>query len=417
MKFRPEDFLIALEEARRLLKEMPFAEVPHSLKKTRVSSSRKLTPVEARALYRELDRDEDFRRATLENWNAPSLGSADARVAAAVLFLERSNDWESLVQGHLAEVELEEARMETGRLERCLCEAQAQVKALKVQVAEARRLAEEETKRRTDQLGQDLGRARERIGGLAKKLAEEKRKVEYWDKEAQAAWRELDEADRRYDDLRERYSSKMKPGLVQTGVDTGGETGFSRDPLQAARMLDQMVSFWEVGLDSGPDPVSAFDPLEFPPGLDPKSGGAVMWLYYDAPRLTLLVDGYNVAHYWHYHRQIREKPDHQTIEFITNKLDKLARYSVGRHRVNFYLDSRYANGLEPDWDNRFKSGHLNGFYVVDADDGIAEEATRRAGEPVAVITSDNALADRCRQPGAVRLFSEALAEWLANSPV
>ena len=58
MKFHPEDFKPAVEEARRVLKAMPLAEVPHALRKTRSSSSRKMTPLEARDLFRQLENDE-----------------------------------------------------------------------------------------------------------------------------------------------------------------------------------------------------------------------------------------------------------------------------------------------------------------------------------------------------------------------
>ena len=92
-----------------MVKAMPPAEVPHSLRRTRSSSSRKLTPPEARALYRELDRDEGFRRATLEGWEVARFPSADPRAAASVLFLERSEGWESQAQGFLTEIELNEA--------------------------------------------------------------------------------------------------------------------------------------------------------------------------------------------------------------------------------------------------------------------------------------------------------------------
>ena len=236
--------------------------------------------------------------------------------------------------------------------------------------------------------------------------------------ETNAAWDELTDADRRYDELRKRYSLKTKPASARSSVGSGGEVGFSRDPLEAARMLDQMVSFWEVGSDYQPERDEPRPRLmELPTGMDPKSGGAMQWIYYEAPRLTLVVDGWNAAHHWNSHRQVPGKPDQRTIGFITNKLDNLAEYSIGRHQVLFYLDSRHVSGLDPEWDNRFRSGRLTGFYVEDADDAIAREVAGRAGEGVTVITSDNELAERCRIHGAVILASEALSEWMASSPV
>lgn len=418
MSFRPEDFRLALEEARRVIKAMRPDEVPHTLRGTRSSSSRKLTPIEAQALYRELERDLGFRQATLSGWDAGRQNSADPRTAASVLFLERSEGWEYRARGHLAEIERQEARMDADGLRASLKEAQSEVRLLKNQVARQRRLAEESARQRTDQLRGDLSRARERIGELERVVAEKSRESARWERETNAAWDELTEADNRYDELRKRYGLKTKPVPLRSGPGAGGDVGFTRDPLETARMLDQMVSYWEVGSDSPPDQDGPRPSLlEVPPGMDPKSGGAMQWIYYEAPRLILVVDGWNAAHYWNSYRQVPGKPDPRTIGFITNKLDNLAEYSIGRHQVLFYLDSRHVSGLDPDWDNRFRSGRLTGFYVEDADDAIAREAAGREGERLAVITSDNGLADRCRVRGAVILASEALAEWMASSPV
>lgn len=417
MSFQPEHVLVALEEARRLVKAMPVADVPHSLRRTRGSSSRRLTPVEARTLYRELDRDEGLRQATLDSWGPPSLTGADPRTAASVLFLERSENWESEARGHLAEVELGEARAEIRRLMRRGSEMQAEIKSLKSQVAGVRRQAEEEIRCRTERVTQDMARARERIAELDKELADRGRKADYWEREANAAWDDLDEADSRYRDLRERYSAKTRALSVRSDGNDRADVSFSRDPLEAARMLDQLVSFWEVGSDSHPQQVTHSHRLVIPAGFDPKAGGALQWIFFEAPRLNLIVDGWNVAHCWHYHRNIAGKPDAQTKEFITNKLEKLVRYAIGRHRVSLYLDSRFEIGLDPDWAGQFKSRRLTGYYVEDADDAIVIEAAARAGEPVVVITSDNGLAERCQAHGAVRVYSEALSEWMADSPV
>ena len=418
MKFRPEDFRLALEEARRVIKAMRPDEVPHNLRRTRSSSSRRLTPIEAQALFRELERDAGFREATLSGWDAARQKSADPRTAASVLFLERSEGWEFRARGHLAEIERQEAQMDAEGLRASLGEAQSEVRLLKNQLAEQKRLAEKSARLRNDQLRADLSRARDRICQLERQVSEGSRESARWERETNAAWDELTEADRRYDELRKRYSLKTKPVPARSSAIPGGEVGFSRDPLEAARMLDQMVSFWEVGSDSQPErDVPPPKLLELPPGVDPKSGGAMQWIYYEAPRLILVVDGWNVAHYWNSHRHIPGKPDLRTIGFITNKLDNLAEYSIGRHQVLFYLDSRHVTGLDPDWENRFRSGRLTGFYVEDADDAIAREASGRASERVAVITSDNGLAERCRTHGAVILASEALAEWMASSPV
>lgn len=416
MNFRPEDFRPALEEARRLVKDTPPAEVPHSLRRTRGSSSRRMTPVEARTLFRELDRDEVLRRATLDRWGPPPLSDSDPRTAASVLFLERSANWESQARGHLAEVALEESRAEVDRLIRLESDARAEIRSLRHQAEDVRRRADAETRRRTEDLNQDLARARERITKLETELAEQGRQKGYWKREANAAWDDLDLADRRYDDLRERHGSK-RSSSVSPGGPGAADITFRRDPLEAARMLDQMMSFWQVGPDSTPAPAAPEVRLGLPSGVDPRSGEAVKWVFFDAPRSTLVVDGWNVAYYWNYHRKVSEDPDQGTVEFVTNKLDKLARYSVGGHRVSFFLDSRYADGIAADWENRFQSGRLTGYYVENADDAIAEEATRRAGEPVVVITSDKELASRCRVHGAMVVASEGLAEWMAESPV
>ena len=416
MKFRPEHFRKALEEARRLVKTLPPAEVPHTLRRTRGSSSRRMTPVEARTLYRALDGNEDLRQATLSSWDPPSLAEADQRTAASVLFLKRSHRWESAARGILAEIALEKAEGEIEQLKTQERKARAKVASLKEQIEQVRQGAAKEIENRTADSRQDLARARDRIVKLENELAEKGKDARYWETEANAAFNEITLADRRYDDLRDRYRTKKVPAASQDPTNIS-DIGFSRDPLETARMLDHMTSFWEVGSDS-PSPATSHDVTwQLPPGIDPRSGTAVSWLYHDAARSRLVVDGWNVAHYWHYRQGLPVPPERDTVERITNKLAKLAKYSIGEHRVSFYLDSREVNGIDLEWENRFQDGYLTGYYVEDADDAIAEEASRRTGEAVVVITSDKELADRCRVHGAVVLASESLAEWMAESPV
>ena len=420
MKFEPRHFRMALEEARRLVKAMPPAEVPHALRRTRASSSRRMTPVEELTLYRELDRNEEFRQATLDNLGHPSPPDADPRAAVSVLFLERSENWESQTRGYLAEMALEKARAEIERLRKRESDLLAENSAIESRAAEIRRRAEEKIRHDAEERTQTLERARERNAATDKKLEKKGREAEYWEKEARAAWDELSEVDRRYETLRRRYSLKTKPITPPSGAGPGREVGFSRDPLRTARTLDRMVSFWEVGSDPAPPAAAPAPRLELPAGLDPLSGGAVRWIYDDAHRLTLIVDGWNAAFHriYHLHGQNTDRrPDQETVEFVTNKLDKLAQYSFGEHRVRIYLDSKHAGTLALEWENRFRSGRVTGNYVENADDSIAEEARRRAGEPVVVITSDRELADRCREHGAMVLKSEGLAEWMAESPV
>ena len=135
MNFRPEDFRLALEEARRVIKAMRPDEVPHNLRRTRSSSSRRLTPIEAQALYRELERDAGFRKATLSGWDAARENRTDPRTAASVLFLERSENWELEARGYLTEMELGEARDEIRKLKRHESEAQMENRLLKTKLA------------------------------------------------------------------------------------------------------------------------------------------------------------------------------------------------------------------------------------------------------------------------------------------
>jgi predicted RNA-binding protein with PIN domain len=314
-------------------------------------------------------------------------------------------------------VALEDALLKIHSLEERASEAKREVKLLKTQATDARRHSDEMVKRRTEELTEDLARSRQRVIELERRLADKSRETDYWEKEANAAWDDLDEADRRYHDLRERYSSKTKSAVALSESKNQREVGFSRDPLEVARMIDQMVSFWEVGWDLGLRHSEPADALVVPAGFDPKSADALQWIFFEAPRLNLIVDGWNVAHSWHKHQRIVGKPDGRTKELITNKLDKLVRYSVGRHRVSLYLDSRHESSLDPDWGSQFKGARLTGYYVADADDAIVKEVAARAGMAVVVITSDNGLAERCHRHGALRVYSEALTQWMADSPV
>ena len=426
MKSRPDDVRIALEWALAAIKEMPAEQVPHNLRKIRVSSDRRLTRLHERTIHRELDKNPSLRETTLEVLESAApeeviSGTEDPRVRLSRLFLTRPEGWEEDAGRLLTEVHLEDSQEEAASLQRELDGARAEIGKLKKQVKEVRRSAVSQSRRATRQLRETLDRTKKRNRDLEGEISKRHQENHVLDRELEAAFDELTLVDARVEELRklvgkERSASSLSPSAA--GHRRG--EGLTRDPLEAARMLDQMVRFWEVGSDARIERVVKPVRLEIPVGIDPKSGEAVEWVYNDAPRVALVVDGWNVAfhHLYRLHGgNTDRRPDQKTVEFVTNKLDKLARYSIGEHRVRFYLDSEHANGLSPDWGSRFKSGHLTGFYVKDADDAIVVEAKERVGEPVVVITSDNGLAERCEEHGAVRVYSEALAEWMANSPV
>ncbi len=426
MKSRPDDVRLALEWALAAVKAMPAEQVPHNLRRIRVSSARRLTRLHERTIHRELDRNRSLRETTLEVLEsaAPEEVSeaADPRVRISRLFLTRPEGWEEDAGRLLTEVRLEDSREEAASLQKELDGARGEVGKLKKQVKEARRSAVSQSRRATRRLRETLDRTKRRNRDLEGEISRQHQANHDLNRELEASFDELTLVDARVEELRKLVgkersaSSTLSPGAV--GHRRG--EGLTRDPLEAARMLDQMVRFWEVGPDARIERVVKPVRLEIPAGIDPKSAEAVQWVYDDAPRVNLIVDGWNAAfhHIYRLHGgNTDQRPDQKTVEYVTNKLDKLARYSIGEHRVRFYLDSEHANGLSPEWASRFKSGHLTGFYVKDADDAIVVEAKERVGEPVVVITSDNGLAERCEEHGAVRVYSEALAEWMANSPV
>ena len=425
MKFQPEDFRVASEWALLVVKAMPVEQVPHNLRKIRVSSVRRLTPVQERTLYRELDKNEQLRQTTLEvletapSEGAPRSGGRNPRLTASRLFLARPEGWEKDVGHLLTEVKLGDFYEEAVSLKNQLNEARVERDKLKKQVRDIRRSTSAQPHRDTRQLREDLERAKKRNQDLEGEVSKRRQENHRLDKELEAAFDELTLADVRVEELRRLVGRERSAHASSSSSEGNGwwGGGLSRDPLKAARALDQMMSFWEVGSDSVSEGTALSPRLELPPGMDPKSGEAVRWVYDDAPRLTLVVDGWNAAYNWNCHRNLSESPDRSIIRFITNKLQQLAAYSVGRHLVLFYLDSEKVVGLEKEWDSRFKDGRLVGHYVENADDAIADAAAERRGEPVAVITSDNELAERCRAHGAVTLASEALAEWMSNPPV
>lgn len=424
MKYGPEDFQAASEWALLAVKAMSAEQVPHNLRKIRASSNRRLTPVQTRTLYRELNKNEQLRQSTLEVLET-SAGEAgplstdhDPRLTASRLFLARPDGWERDVGRLVTEAKLEDTGEEARILRRRLDEARLEIDKLKKQAKKSQRASSARLRRDTRQLRRDLERSKKRSRDLESELSKQRQANRDLDKELEAAFDELDLADARVKELRrlvgkERSSHSSSPS---TGHD-GRVDGLSRNPLETARMLDQMVSFWEMGQGFDSHPVASSPRLEVPAGIDPKSGDAVRWVYDHAPRLTLVVDGWNAAYHWQYHQNPSKDPDQRTIEFLTNRLDRLARYSVGKHRVSFYLDSEHAKGWNAEGDNRFKNGSLTGRYVEDADNAIVAEAAQRADQPVVVITNDQELTDRCRAHGAVVLDSKALAEWMAYSSV
>ena len=124
MKYGPEDFQAASEWALLAVKAMSAEQVPHNLRKIRASSNRRLTPVQTRTLYRELNKNEQLRQSTLEVLET-SAGEAgplstdhDPRLTASRLFLARPDGWERDVGRLVTEAKLEDTGEEARILRR-----------------------------------------------------------------------------------------------------------------------------------------------------------------------------------------------------------------------------------------------------------------------------------------------------------
>ncbi|CAN5806180.1 hypothetical protein BH23ACT5_BH23ACT5_11890 [soil metagenome] len=383
----------AVDLLRAALRQMDDDDVPANLRSLTDSSARRLPPPLLRRALEELDRSEWLRTETIAH-SPPEPGTA------AAAFLERPRGWESKV-GKLTEAaEISRKLDDAATVERRLAEAVTTIGRLEDRIA---RLQGEVAGAHRD--AKELNRTRLAAAESARRRAEEEsarhaRTVE------EAAGRQarleerLAETETRVEMLRQLLEKERRasPPVDGHGASRGW---FPSDPKGMAVELDRIA----VAVTRPPPTARAVvagrrrSRLRLPGGIRPDRPEAVRLLAGEAP--TWLIDGYNVAFH------LGGGPDATSRARVQAGAARLVSAGAPRSRAVVVFDSAVEESDESG-DRRVRI-----VYAESADEWILE----RAGPGDVVVSSDRRVRDGAERAGALGIWSEALAGWIASSPV
>lgn len=393
--FPPEILALAVEAARRALRDMEDDEVPSRLRPVARSSDRKLTPPATARLIAELEKSEWLRDRAMDQWPEADPEDPDSRAAASALFLGRPEGWESRMSALAAAAREEAAAREAGALRRRIEELEAIVVELEARLGEAVRNAERRVAERTAAAEERAARVAKRLAAVEGELERERRGAGAEQARAARLASELAEADRRIDELRALVARERS----RRGEGPSGDSwSWARArPADLGRMLDQMQAALsmapvERGREQTPSP-----PFALPAGIRPDRLEAVDWLAALEVPTTLLVDGYNAVHH------LGMEPDATGRAALEHGLARLRRLATGTVTVSVFYDSAQETPGAP--------GPVETRFVTDADEAVRQAARQVAGR-VVVVSSDREVREGSEEAGAVCLWSEALAAWL-----
>lgn len=380
----------ALTAAHRALVRLDDADVPAALRPVRAAAKkRRLPPPLRRVLLGHLE-EEWLRVLAL----AELANEDDDAHRVSRGFLERSDGWAESLQT----AREERSERDRGQL-------------LDATVAERDRL-----RRLTEELGDRLAERDARIAEMRDSLESDERvqvvrrrleavvaerdrlqaTVDGLHAEIERLRTELEEADERISVLRSR-----QPRVPEDLDGAPAPRTFGRgNPIELARLLDElMVSIRPSRSASGPTQQPAAFAL--PAGLRPDAPEAIDWIIDLDGRLSLLIDGHNVAH------DLDPQPGRTARDRIVSEVGRIRRLANGAVSAVVFFDTDRA----PEAHRNFGVAVR---YVSDADSAIEEAAAAITGRKI-VISTDREVRARARDRGAITLWGTALSGWITRS--
>lgn len=377
----------AADGLRRALKRMDEEDVPAPLRALADSSARRLPPPLVKRALAELDgsewlRDEVLAEVEMEE-ESPSW-----------LFVTRPEGWDRRLEELVGRAE--ERRQETERsgLERQLAEALARIERL-----------DRELKSDTDRVASAERRVRDRLRGEIEAAEHARREAEgrARDEARQAARAtrrnerlvaELEAAEARIESLRQLLEKERRATAVDEGAPPA-RGWFPSESVAMAEELDRILTAVRRPASADPDPLPRVVEVRLPEGTRPDRPEAIRWLA--SHPLTWLIDGYNVA--FHIHAD----PDAATRTRLVAEAGRMAGLAAPGSMVVLVFDSSVDSSSLPA-DRRARV-----VYAPSADEWIIEHA----GQGTVVVSSDRRVREAGEAAGAVGVWSEALAGWIA----
>ena len=397
----------AFKAVRKALRDLDPDEVPAVLRRIAGQSGRRLPPPLARKLVETLDENEWLREKAAEAGSDLDPASPDPARAVSALFLLRPEGWED--------------RAREAADHRASGAQQALIAALQKNVVD---------------LQQQLEAAREKAKGAQKKaeaaIVEADRKAQAARSAVEAARQEeRDAAEGQRSDylmLRERYE-RLVQDLEEAGdrimtlrdellrarrtsranaAPTGPQAWAARDPLDIARMLDEIVEAVRPDAVAGIEEASLEEaaPFVFPAGVSPDQKDAIVWLAAYPEPYRLVVDGYNVTFL------LDEAGFTETAarDRLNEGLARFRRAAAASVQVIVVYDSAQAGGVTSSSgpggiEMRFTESGLT------ADEEILTIAAATSTR-LAVVSTDRRVREGAEELGALGLWSQALVAWL-----
>lgn len=387
----------AVKAARAALNDLESEEVPASLRKVAATSGGRLPSPLVSSLLLVLDESEWLREKAVAK-----LPTA-AESPAALAFLERSDGWWDTIADALADSRAAEAGA-----------AAAKATATADKLSDRLEVAKDRARKAAGELDAERARARRKKPVTAPSTTRAAELKKAGSRIARLESNLANEVDDRVE--AEAMIARLRARLRRASrehrgrsVDQGPGSSLGGDPIETARTLDLMAAV-APNRSEQPDPRGDTDvrapTLELPAGLRPDDREAVDWLASVEVPITVIVDGYNVL--------FNIDPTATTGRARDMLAQHLARFrrGAGTARVVVVYDSDLPGDREP----RTLPGGVEVHFADDdrqADDEVVDLAASARGS-VTVITSDRRLRERSEIVGALTLWSEALADWIAR---
>lgn len=387
-----------LDAARAVLRDLEAEEVPAGVVKVARHSGKKLPPPYARRLVAELDENDWLRDKVTDRVIDADPDADDRRLGAAGLFLHRPDGWESRFSALVDEQESTQAGSRAAGLEQEVARLTTALEVAKDKEKKARQAADRaraDADRRVKELRAALDSARSESPGASADLADALASAEA---DVARLRSELTEADGKIDSLKQMLLKARRSESVSEGG--GGPSVWqSSDPLDKAKLLDEVMTAMRPGVvaPGGPGPAAA--PLQIPEGVRPDQIDAIHWLLQQNQPLTLVVDGYNVT----YELDPSLATTSDLRERVRDGLTRLRRLARGALPTVLIFDSQEEESVIP--------GPVEVRFVSSADDEIVRLSSQLAGN-IVVVSTDREVRERAEHNGAIALWSESLVEWM-----
>ncbi|HSJ35827.1 MAG TPA: hypothetical protein VLB85_12315 [Acidimicrobiia bacterium] len=378
----------AADGLRRALKRMDEDDVPAPLRPLADSSARRLPPPLVKRALSELDgsewlRDELLAEVELEEGSASQL------------FVARPEGWERRLEDLAGRADEQRQESQRSALERQLAEALARIERL-----------EQELKADTDRVASAERKVRDRLRGEIEAAEHARREAESRARdEARQAARatsrnerllaELEAAETRIESLRQLLEKERRAAAVGEGA-APARGWFPSEPMAMGEELDRILTAVRRPASAEPDPSPPLAEVRLPEGTRPDLPEAIRWLA--SHPFTWLIDGYNVAFHIH------SEPDVTTRTRLVAEAGRLAGLAAPGSMVVIVFDSSVDSSSLPA-DRRARV-----VYAPSADEWIIEHA----GAGTVVVSSDRRVREAGEAAGAVGVWSEALAGWIAG---